>query len=87
VWSTALIVYSVSHIDKAIQSGSGSSLVPTTSPIPVQLTGGVSVGGPVVVPVGNDSVWVVDPTQNSVIVVTRNKDGSIHAETKSYQTP
>jgi hypothetical protein len=50
-------------------------------------TGGVSVGGPFVVPVGNDSVWVVDPTQNSVIVVTRNKDGSIHAETKSYQTP
>lgn len=84
LWATALIVYTVSDIDRAIQLGGIASSV-ITSPVGVQLSGSVSAGGPLAVSVGSNSVWVVDPAQNSVIILSRNKDGSIRADYEPYK--
>lgn len=86
IWLTVLVVYGVSQIDTAVRaSASGVQSVEfPNSPVPVTMndpaTDNVSV-----VPIGNNTVWIIDRASETVSVITRDKAGQFHLEsTKNY---
>lgn len=82
VWLTVLVLYGVSQIDGAVRSSSsGSQSVDfANSPIPVTVNDPAS-DNISVVPMGNNTVWIIDRSAGTVSVITRDKSGQFHLET------
>lgn len=84
VWVTVLVFVVVSKLDNSIKNLSTLNLGPITSTIPVQVSNDPTASTEYVIPMGNNTVWVIHPTQNQVTIITRSSDGTIQAKSQSY---
>lgn len=84
VWLTVLVFVVVSRIDSTLRNSTTLNLAPITSTIPVQVSTDPTSGSEYAVPVGNNSVWIVRPNLQQVIIITRSSDGTIKATSGSY---
>lgn len=83
VWITVLVFVAVSKVDSTIRTTT-LNLGPITSSIPVQVSSDPTADTEYVVPMGNNTVWVVYPSEKMVTVLTRRSDGTIQAKSQSY---
>lgn len=84
VWVTILVFVAVSKVDTTIRNFTTLSLAPITSTIPVQVSKDPTADTQYVVPMGNNTVWIIHPNQQRVITITQNNDGTINATSRSY---
>lgn len=80
IWLTVLVVFGVWQIDNAVRySASGLQTVDFgNSPIPVNVTnpGNENI---YVIPMGNNTAWIIDRVAGTVQVITRDKSGQFHS--------
>jgi|SRR5579875_1493449 len=82
IWLTALIVYAVWQIDHTLQSGNGIHTVNFgTTPVPVSVT-----GQPITISMGNNTVWIVDQTNKTILVITRDSSDKFHTSEYNYSS-
>jgi len=80
VWLTALVVYSVFEIDRAIRATIGVRSVEfAEAPVPVTVND-PALDNISVIPMGGNTVWILDRASGDISVITRDRDGQFHME-------
>lgn len=80
VWLTALVVYSVFEIDRAIRSTIGVQNVQfADTPVPVTVND-PALDNISVIPMGGNTVWILDRANGEIGVITRDRDSQFHME-------
>ncbi|WP_206881769.1 hypothetical protein [Alicyclobacillus mali (ex Roth et al. 2021)] len=80
VWLTALVVYGVFEIDRAIRATIGVQNVQfSDTPVPVTVND-PALDNVSVIPMGGNTVWILNRANMEVTVITRDRDGQFHME-------
>jgi len=78
VWLTILAIYGVFKINRAIRSTIGIQSVQfADSPVPVTVND-PALDNISVIPMGSNTVWILDRANREVSVITRDQDGRFH---------